>query len=592
MLASELMSARTGPSAEDGTSPQVRPEGPIAGLDARLGGALGLAVASSVLALLGSTLDVLHGAAPGYPAWPLLGVLSLLPTVLALEFARRRRPHVAIGVLAAGAVLASGRILLDSQFLVDPSRAARPEHYVAETLIAAGPGWGLWALLAGHLTALAAGVLALNSLTYADEPEGPARRSRQQALTASTLIGLGAGFALMLPGFGSDNAYVLAGSAVDGPELVVGGTLVLAGAIPLSAALSVTARSWQVTRGVFFGLAVGVVALVLPNLVSALALPWLHVASGPVVGLLAAAGLAGFAAWPVRVTSEATAASRTPAAETDVPDRRHLQLATGGLALVTAVFAVLGGRSPQVVSILDGSVIDAPAGWLLVVSGLLVAVPGAVMFSAAFATVVRPALSTLWAAVVMVGMSLVSTSVVASRIPGATDPGAGVWLTVVAVLCALLLGGTSLVAGIVDRDEEDTESPSDGVVDQRVRIGAIVAGVLAFGAFGMSTIEAPDFAGSGLWQGFGVPFWGQLAGLLAVLGGLALAPRCRPSRAAALLAGVSGVVLVRALELPIAGPLIPGATAGAGTWLALACLAVVGSGAALSAISHRESRPR
>lgn len=376
------------------------------------------------------------------------------------------------------------------------------------------------------------------------------------------------------------------------PELVVGGTLVLAGAIPLSAALSVTARSWQVTRGVFFGLAVGVVALVLPNLVSALALPWLHVASGPVVGLLAAAGLAGFAAWPVRVTSEATAASRTPAAETDVPDRRHLQLATGGLALVTAVFAVLGGRSPQVVSILDGSVIDAPAGWLLVVSGLLVAVPGAVMFSAAFATVVRPALSTLWAAVVMVGMSLVSTSVVASRIPGATDPGAGVWLTVVAVLCALLLGGTSLVAGIVDRDEEDTESPSDGVVDQRVRIGAIVAGVLAFGAFGMSTIEAPDFAGSGLWQGFGVPFWGQLAGLLAVLGGLALAPRCRPSRAAALLAGVSGVVLVRALELPIAGPLIPGATAGAGTWLALACLAVVGSGAALSAISHRESRPR
>lgn len=590
------MSARTRPHAADGPGSPVVPENPVTrlGLPPLLSLALGLAVLGSAVATLGSAVAVVDGARPGYLAWPVLGVLALLPAAVAVVFAVRGRTHLATGVLAAGAVLASGRVLLDAQFVLDSSRASRPELHVADTLGAADPAAGVWLLLASHVLALAAGVLALNSLDHGDEEDGPSRRARQQALTASTLLGLLAGVALVLPGFRSDNAYLLAGSALDGPELVVGGTLVLAVAIPASAALSVTARSWQVTRGVLFGLAAGVVVLVVPDLVSALALPWLHFGPRPVAGLVAAAGLAGFATWPIGDK----VSGRPPADGAVLPDRTVLHRVAGGLALATAAFGVAGGRAPQVVSVLDATRVEAPAGWLLVVASLLLAVPAALMLVGRRPAAVRPALSVLWAGVVLAGMFLVATPVVAARVPGAVAPGAGVWLAVAALAGALVLGAVTAVAGVVDRDAEDAlgtagpDEQGEGERDRRSTVLAAAAAVTAVGAFGFSTVEAPDFAGSGLWQDFGVQFWGQLVALAVVLGALALAPRCRPARAAALLAGVAGVLLVRALELPLAGKEIDGAAAGLGTWLAVVCLALVAAGALDSALSHRDSRQR
>lgn len=586
------MSAHAQTSPADDVSASSRPVGGSANVGLRWGGALGLAGLASLLGALGSVIDVVVGAEPAYPAWPLLTVLAILPTALASGFLLRHRPHVAAGVLGAGAVLASGRILLDSQFLADPVRASRPELYFAETLQSANPHWGLWFLLAGHLSALAAGVLALNALEHDNEQDLPAYRARQQALTAATLIGLVAGVAVTLPGFRSDNAYLLSGSALDGPELVVGGALVLAAAFPLSAALSVTARSWQITRGVLFGLAVGVVALTLPHLVAALTLPWLHVGSGSVLGLVAVVGLVAFGAWPVTRASSQDGHARQRAVEASLPGQRRLHRITGLLALLTAGLAVLGALNAQVISVLDGSAIEAPARWLLVVAAVLVAVPGVLVLVPGQAVAVRPALSVVWVAVVMVGMSLLSTSVVASRVPGAIEPGAGVWWTVLAMVSALLLAASSMVAGMVDREREEESVDFDAVGDGRLRIIVIGVGVLAAGGFGMSTIVAPDYAGSGLWQDFGVPFWGLLAGLLAVLGALALVPRCRPARASALLAAVVGVLGLRALELPLAGREIPGAEAGAGTWLTVAAMLVAALGTGVSAASHGHSRQR
>ncbi|MGH3451644.1 MAG: hypothetical protein ACRDQW_13155, partial [Haloechinothrix sp.] len=224
-------------------------DGRLGGHSARLLAGLGLAAVGSVVLSLGAAVEVVTGARPGYLSWPVLAVLAALPAALAIGLAWRGRPNVAVGVLAAGAVLAPGRMLLDSQFVVDASRASRPELYVAVSLQSPAPQLGLWLLFAGHLAALLAGVLALGSLRSEAEPEGPSRRVRQQALTASTLIGMAAAASLALPPFRSDNVYLLCGSALDGPELVTGGTLVLAVAIPLSAALSVTARSGHVTRG-------------------------------------------------------------------------------------------------------------------------------------------------------------------------------------------------------------------------------------------------------------------------------------------------------------------------------------------------------
>lgn len=592
MLASPLMSARAQPSPADEDSDLSRPKGSSATLDLRWGAALGLAVVASLLGLFGSTIDVIEGARPAYRAWPLLAGLAILPTGLTFWFLFRGRPHVASGILAAGAVLASGRILLDSQFLVDAARAARPELYFAETLRSPDPHWGLWSLLTGHLCAFAAGVLALNALEYDDDQDAPAQWVRQHALTGSTLAGLIAGVAVTLPGFRSDNAYLLSGSALDGPELVVGGTLVLAAAFPLSAALSVTARSWQVTRGVLFGLAVGVVALTLPNLVAALVLPWLHAGSGPILGLVAAIGLAALAAWRPQRPVSADLGTGQQAVEASVPGQRRLHRITGLLALLTALSAVLGALNPQVLSVVDGSAIEAPARWLLLVAAVLIAVPGALMLVPERAVAVRPALSVLWVAVVMVGTSLLSTSVVASRVPGAIEPGAGVWWTVLAMVFAIMLAVSSMVAGMVDREREEEAGDVPAVGDGRLRIIVGVAALLTVGGFGMSTVVAPDYAGSGLWQDFGVPFWGLLAGALAVLGALALVPRCRPARASALLAAVAAVLGVRALELPLAGREFPGAAAGPGTWLTVAATLVVALAIGLSAASHGHSSQR
>ncbi|MGH3520344.1 MAG: hypothetical protein ACRDQ7_23765 [Haloechinothrix sp.] len=584
------MSARARPPEVPASSTRTVSDGLAGGRDIRLWTALALAVLGSVFLTFGGITGVLAGARPGYLAWPLLAALAALPAALAIGLAWRGRPNVAVGVLAAGAVLAPGRMLLDAQFVADAALAARPELYVAVSLESPSPQLGLWLLLAGHAATLLAGVVALSSLHNATEPEGPTRRTRQQALSASTLLGIAAAAALALPAFHSDNVYLVSGSALDGPELVMGGTLVLAVAIPLSAALSVTARSWHVTRGTLLGLAAGVTALELPNLVSVMALPWLHLASGPIVGLVAASGLGAFAVWPLRPGGDSE-----PPAEPHIPSQRRLHVATGVLAMLTAGCAVVGGSTPHLMSLLDGSVIAAPSSRLLLVAAVLVAIPGAAMFLPNLAGTVRPVLAVVWVTVVFAGASLLATSVVAAKLPGATQPGPGVWWTVLAMVGALLLSVCTVVAGIVDREMEAESADRDLAErssDPRLRVVAAVSAVLAIGAFGASTIDAPEFVGSGLWHDFGVPFWGLLAALLVVLGVLALAPRCRPARATALLTGAVGVVGVRALELPLVGGRVADSAAGVGSWLAFACLLSVAVGAALSAVSHRDSRRR
>jgi hypothetical protein len=109
-----------------------------------------------------------------------------------------------------------------------------------------------------------------------------------------------------------------------------------------------------------------------------------------------------------------------------------------------------------------------------------------------------------------------------------------------------------------------------------VTITGVLAAALAVPAFGLPLLSAPDYAEAGLWSGFEVASWGRLAAAVAVITAALLAPRSRPLHAAGLLLGAAAVVAVHLAQVPLTGGRAgAGATAAAGAWFGLACLATL-----------------
>jgi hypothetical protein len=77
-----------------------------------------------------------------------------------------------------------------------------------------------------------------------------------------------------------------------------------------------------------------------------------------------------------------------------------------------------------------------------------------------------------------------------------------------------------------------------------------------------------------------------------VLAATVLAPRCRPVRAAALLLGAAGVVVVRLLELPLEIGATPGARTGSALLLVVACLVLLLVAAGLAGAQARSQANR
>ncbi|WAL65060.1 hypothetical protein ORV05_29745 [Amycolatopsis cynarae] len=559
----------------------------LEGPNATLHTAIALGATAAVLGALGSALPVVSGGAAGYSSAPLLIVLALAPMALVAVFVLRARISAAAGVLAGAAALAPGRAVADLQFLADPSVATRPELYRTQVFELPAPAAGLWLLLAGHVFAVAAGVAAVSALGARAEP-GNVGRGR---LLAGTLFaGIAAVGVLMAP-LSTDDAFLPVGSAFEAPALVLAGCLLLAFALPVAAWLSLSSGTGELGRGGLLGVTAAAVAVSLPNLVSGLVLTGVAVAAGPIVVLAGALGLAVVAFLPV--TEVRPPSGDDEAAEASLPGKTRLQKVTGALAAITLVTAVAGTLTPQVVMVHGLPGPQSPWRWLLLAAGLPTGVLGAAMFPPRVAALVRPALSVAWAGVPLAATAVLTTAITATELGGAFSPGTGVLWTATAAVAAGATGCCSVVAGMVERDELD-ETAGAAVPPGPDLVTPLVAGaILAVGAFGTPVIVAPDYVEPALSTNFGTPSWGLLLGLALVLGAATLAPRCRPARAAALLAGAACLAGLRVAELPLAGSEIAGAHAGLGWWLALGCVLALVLAAVMAARGafHNSKRP-
>ncbi|MDQ0377447.1 hypothetical protein [Amycolatopsis thermophila] len=680
---------------------------------------------SAVLLVAGAVLPVATGVERGFDSVPLLVVLAVAPMVVVAALALRGRHQTAAGVLAAVAALAPGRLVLDLVLLTDPLRAARPELFRLHSLAEPGTGAGVWCLLAGHLAAVVAGIIATRAAApKADAPWTPrtsaaaeaaeARATRAGSTTSSrapgggsspasteardgsgsdprdaarggdaaataragsggakgpaeagagpvaarksdgtvasgigadstgtaagaastegrgasaagsgsstgrtsapatetgtpgpgdsasawpegTEVGRGglivgmfaavvAAVGVMMAPFTSTDAFLPAASAFESPVLVLTGSLLLAFALPVATVL-LAGSGTAVARGGLLGLGVTAAVVGLPNLVSGLSLPGVRLSAGPILVLVGAAGLIAAAFLPTAATRDA--AQDDEAGEITMPGIRRLRIVTGVLAVLTAAAAVAGALTPQVVIAGNLSGPQSPSRSALLVAGLLVGVLGLVMFTAVPAGYVRPVLSVAWVTVPLAGTAVLTMAVTATELGAGLTPGPGVLWTALAIVGAAITACCSVVAGMVERDE--TTDPATAFGEGAALPGAdlltplVAAGILAIGAFGTPSILAPDYVEPALWSSFGTPSWGLLVALLTVLGACVLAPRCRPARAAALLAGAACVAGLRAAELPLVGDQIAGAHAGLGWWLALGCALALVIAAVLAA---------
>ena len=527
-----------------------------------LTGALLSGVLGSVLLAAGGVLPVVGDAAPGYASAAPLIVLALLPAALAVLAFTRGRPTLAAGVLAGTAVLAPGRLLLDLQLLVDLSTAARPEFHVPVQLEAGTAGPGLWALLAGHVLTAAAGIAAVYFVRREAEAEGTDLPGGPRLVVLAIGLTVVAGVGLVMAPFESADPYLPARNAFESPWPVLTGALFIAFAMPLGAALAFGSGLRAAARGSVLGLAAGVLAVAVPNLIAGFAVKDASVSAGPVVAIVAALGLAALAV----ARQEGTQQNDDPdvAEEAKLPGSRRLELATGALAVLTAVAAALGGLTAQVSS--SSPAIEAPespAALLLVVAGVLLGVLGLAVLLPGLGETLRPALSVAWVVVPLAGTAVLDTVLTASRFGGVLSPGPGVTWTSIALFAAVVTGICSAVAGMVERENDDGRRPAGSATTP-----VVAAAVLAVAAFATPVVTAPDYDPPTLVTGFGASWWGTVIAVVAVLAALALSLRSRPMRAFALLLGVFFVLVLRAAELPLVE--LDGATSGAGLWLAIA----------------------
>ncbi|MGW7531988.1 hypothetical protein [Amycolatopsis sp. NPDC054798] len=539
-------------------SPRLRAATVLLGL-----GALALAA--------GAIAPVSPDAGPGYLSWPLLVLLAVVPAGIAFAAARSGRHGLAAGLVTGLAALAPGRLILDLQFLVNGSKTIRPELYLPDRLLdRSGVGIGFWLLIAGHLLTLVAGIVAARVVRERNEIAGGDGKRRWRLIIP--LLAVVAAVGLLMTPVLSDDPFLLARSAFEGPGLALAGYLLLAGALPVAAVLGVFAGSDGVARGTLGGLAAAVLAVAVPTWVAGLAVSGLEVSTGaylavvPMVLVLVLTPLA---------TPQQTQTERTDlAGEARVPGLTIWRTLTALLALLTGIAAAIGALAPQLGNTGNGT--DSPARWQLLIAAILVVLPTPFLLSRRTAPVARGILAVLWAGVVLAGTAVLSTAITASEATGLGGLGgainyrlgAGAVFTAIALGLAGLAALAAVVTGVVERDDTGTEGPRP-----RVLLPAGIAAVLAIAAFGTPVFTAPDYSTPGLWSDFDTPSWGLLAALLVVLGTLGLSVRSRPGAAAAGLAGVAVLLALHVADVPLVSSAFHGAQPGAGFWLGLAAVA-------------------
>ncbi|MBA8931430.1 hypothetical protein BC739_008682 [Kutzneria viridogrisea] len=541
--------------------------------------ATGSAGLGAVLLALGPLVGVTGAAAPpGFTSWPLLALLSFLPVLLAIGLVRGNRPAAASALLVVLALAGLGRLLADLQLLVDPNLLSRPELLVATGVSQLHAGAGTWLLLAGHVLTIAAGVLAVDPAIERDTSREPRR-----GLVLLTLLPSVGALGLLFAPYTSDNPYLPGIGALGAPALVSVGSLVITVIVVVCAVVSASNRDAETSQGGLLGAGLVLLALCVPALASALLVPGLHPAAGPVVVLVAAALFLALGATVDHLPDPGLGAARLPAG-------RGLYVTAGVLGVLAGLLAWLGARLPQVELPATGpsptpvppdlsASAATPSTGSLVLAGALVAALACTQFAGAVANTCRPAFAVLCLLVPLAGIGVLDASAESItalnslyRTSAQSGPGALViWL---AAFLAVAAAVVAAVAGAVERDEvgEQVETAPGAVPVAAVAL----AGLLAVLAFALPTVSAPDYQAPGLVTNVRLfAFSGLLLGVLTICAAAVLALRSRPARASALLLGAAGVAGLRALDYPFTASGVPGAGAGVGTWLALGCAFVL-----------------
>ncbi|GAB3153301.1 hypothetical protein GCM10027258_55630 [Amycolatopsis stemonae] len=567
--------------------------------------ALGLAGLGAVALSAAAFVRVSPAAGPGFAGWPWLVLLALAPVVAAVWVSAAGKPGLGAGIVLGLAALAPGRLVLDLQFAVNGPLTIRPELYLPDHFVGGSAvGAGFWLLVAGHVLTGAAGVAAWRASRKDDEPE------RRRWRLFVPLLAVTASVGLLTEPVDSANGFLLARAAFEGPWPALGGYLLLAAALPLTAVVALAAPSERTARGALLGLTAGTFAVAVPPVLAALFRADLDVTWGPLLALGATLVIAGLAFTPLAEAPEKPEGDLAGSAK--LPGLFWWRLTTGVLGLATAVAALVGTFAPQVaVSALNpgaaapvSAAAESPARWFLLVAALVVAVPSLGTFVPKTAPGARSVLGLAWAGIVLAGTAVLNTALTATQAgnlagfgganlggtSGATpaftyDLGAGAAWTFAALVLAALTGLAAVGTGVVER-----EDAGDGAAPDKNVLTPVVAGaVLAVAAFGLPVFSVPGYVAPGLWSDFDTPSWGLLTAAVVVVGAALLALRSRPKPAAALLTGAALLVALHAAELPLVGGALGGASPSTGFWVALAAVVALLVAAGLSAAGGRRA---
>lgn len=533
---------------------------------ARLRTSWALAAAGALLLALGPLLGVVGGAEPAFTSWPLLAVLAVLPPVVAGVLLMRGRPFVAAGLLAAAGVFGVGRLLSDLLIVFDAMEVARPELFRPVTLVAVTPSLGVWLLLAGHLLVIAGGALASGRAGMpADESEPPS------LVVFPVLIALVAAVGLLGKPFTSADPYQLDRGPWELPVLGLVGGLLIALAAPLAAALAASSPDPDTRVGGTIGVSLALLAVVVPSLAAGTVAPGLGITGGSVSAFVAALLLP--AAPLLGRTARLLSGKRDETRDLALPSLRRMHVAAGVLAVLAALAMLVGALLPQLVLTTGGAAPDLASVNLLWAAGLAFGVLGLLLFVPSVAPVVRPALAGGYLAMQLAAAGMTQVVVAASQL-GVAQPGAGFWLMVVEAPLGLLALACAGLAGATERETAGEIKKEQVPVAE---LGAVLlAGLFAVGAFVLPTLRGARYtAPTVIPDNEPAVSWGLLICLVLLIATLVLVFRSRPARGAATLVGLALLLGVRALELPLTGDRVEGATAAPGTWLALASIAAL-----------------
>jgi len=580
------------PGREPGTGTATNPDKSrparlgFAASPLRLWLALLLSVAGAVLAYLGVRQGlVVDGPPPAFHSGVLLLVLAAAPPVLAILGVIFGRAPTAAGILAGAGLLAPGLALVDAQVLADALAVSRPEFFVPTSLAALTAAPGAYLLLAGHVAAGVAGLLAAgragagpDSDYYAALDAGLDTSGRGRAIGWALAAGCVSVVGLVFPPFASDNAFIVAQDLIASPDLVrYGGLLIVITVLIGAVAAAVNPRP-PLARGMALGLFLALAWLVVPQLAAVARVDWLHLEPWPL-----------FAIIPIGLLAAVLFFVGDDSRDTEQKDVQlsGSPLLTGILGVLTGVAAILGASASLVVADVDQP--ESFANRQLLPAGILIVLLSVGLFTR-WAFAIRPAFVVALAAVPLVGLGALDTAFTATSagnvMPGIavttveTRVGAAVWFIIAAFVLAAAGAVGAVITGGAERDDVDRSKR-----DLHLRYGIPAAGgvLLAIGAFTSPMIKAPGYTPPGIWTDFRLASWGLLIGLLVVVGAAVVAALARPVRAAGLLAGAAVVAGIHLLELPLTGDRVAGAQAGGGTWLSLACLVILVAAAVAAA---------